>query len=208
MFKVGRVGFVDVAPAKARRVRRWDLAATDNGGDYTVGVLMASAAGSYYIEDVVRGQWATDERDRIIKETAERDRKRGPVKQVGPQDPGSAGKDTARAFVKSLAGYSAATERESGDKETRADPLSSQWNAGNVYIVRGPWNEAYLSEMYAFPNGRNDDQVDGSSGGFNRLALLPPLQSATVNFHARNTPIVAALPSARSDQEIEALLEQ
>lgn len=173
MFKQGKIAFVDVAPVRARRVRRWDMAATEGAGDYTVGLLMAYADGMFYVEDVVRGQWETAERDRIIRETAERDKFRyghGQVKTIGPQDPGSAGKDTARAFVKNLAGYSVETERETGDKVTRADPFSAQWNAGNVAVVRGPWNEVYLNEMYAFPNGRNDDQVDGSSGACNTLA--------------------------------------
>lgn len=169
MFKVGKVGFEAAAPAQAQRVRRWDMAATEGGGDYTVGVLVAIANGVSYVEDVVRGQWATDQRDKIIRETAERDARRGLVVHVGPQDPGSAGKDTARAFLKLLSGYSVAIERETGDKVVRADPFSSQWNAGNVKIVRGSWNDTYLNEMYAFPNGKHDDQVDASAGAYLRL---------------------------------------
>lgn len=169
MFKAGKVQFVDVAPRNAIRVRRWDLASTANGGDRTTGVLVTYVpAGMTYIEDVVCGQWDTDERDAMIKETAELDRQRGSVLQLGPQDPGSAGKDVARAFIRLLAGFSVETERESGDKVTRADPLASQWNAGNVALVRGPWNKDYLEEMLAFPNGKFDDKVDGSSGGYNR----------------------------------------
>jgi len=170
LFKAGRVRFVDAAPVQARRIRRWDIAATANGGDYTAGVLMAFVApGLVFVEDVMRGQWDTDARDRIIKETAERDRVRGHVQQVFPQDPGSAGLDVARAFVRLLSGFSVTTERESGDKVARADPFASQWNAGNVALVRGPWNNDYLAEVLAFPNGKYDDQVDGSSGGYNRL---------------------------------------
>lgn len=175
MFKAGKVAFVDAPPAAdVLRVRGWDIGATAGSGDYTTGVLMwRTEDGRYGVDDVVRGQWGTDERDRIIRETAERDAARGyHVLHLLPQDPGAAGKSQALAFVRNLDGFWAETESESGDKETRADPLSSQWNAGNVTLVRGPWNEPYLDEMLAFPQGKYDDQTDGSSKAFNRLAAM------------------------------------
>lgn len=175
MFKVGTARFVDAAPVNARRIRRWDIGATAGAGDYTTGVKMYMDGRRYGVEDVVRGQWATDERDSIIRQTAELD---GPgVLQVLPQDPGAAGKSQAAHFVRMLAGFSVTTEVESGDKTTRADPLSSQWNAGNVDLVRGTWNRAFLDEVLAFPRGRNDDQVDGASGAFNRLSTRHTEQS-------------------------------
>lgn len=168
LFKAKGVVLEDVAPAQARRVRRWDVAATSNGGDFTTGIRMSTADdGVYHIEDVVRGQWSPDERDAQIKATALRDGIA--VHQLLPQDPGASGKAQAQAFVRLLAGFPVSTELESGDKVVRAGPLASQWNAGNVRIVRGEWNRAYLDEMLAFPLGRNDDQVDGSSGAFNWL---------------------------------------
>jgi predicted phage terminase large subunit-like protein len=57
-----------------------------------------------------------------------------------------------------------------GDKIERAEPFAAQWQAGNVKLVSGSWNRAYLEELRSFPNGKNDDQVDGSSGGYNKLA--------------------------------------
>lgn len=187
MFKAGKVSFVDAAPAQAtRRVRRWDIAASDGSGDYTTGVLESwTAPGLITIEDVVRGQWAGDERDRIMRETAERDTACGPVTHLVPQDPGAADKDQARHFVRLLAGFTVETERETGDKITRADPFASQWNGGNVQLVRASWNAAYLEELLAFPNGRNDDQVDGSSGAYNWLAshnqpTQPPAPSHSI----------------------------
>jgi predicted phage terminase large subunit-like protein len=183
MFKAGKVGWVDVVPAGAARVRRWDVAATDGAGDYSCGVLMARQGQRYYVEDMVYGQWGSAQRDGIIRETAERDARRGPVTTILPQDPGSAGKDMAFAFVRLLAGFAVEIERESGDKQTRADPFASQWNASDgqetwtVALVRGEWNEWYLGAMLAFPNGRYDDPVDASSGAFNRLAsyrVAPP----------------------------------
>lgn len=180
MFKSGKVRWLDEAPKAGHRARWWDKAATEGDGDWTVGVLMSiQSDGLIVIEDVVRGQWEPSKRDARIKETAELDRSsRGFVRQIGTQDPGQAGVTDALAFTKLLVGHAVHIERESGDKVVRADPLASQWNAGgdgrpgNVAIVRGPWNEDYLNEMHAFPNGKNDDQVDGSSGVFSVLSRM------------------------------------
>lgn len=176
LFKAGKATFVDAAPVDAARVRRWDIAASDSRGDYTTGVLMyRKPSGGYGVEDVTRGQWSTDQRDAVIRETAELDRARGDVLQLLPQDPGAAGKSQAFYFIRLLAGFWVEAETESGDKITRADAgLASQWNAGNVELVRGPWNAPFLDELLTFPQGRNDDQVDGASGAFNRLAAVSP----------------------------------
>lgn len=171
-FKLQWFPLVDVVPANARRIRWWDKAATQDDGNYTAGVLMAEADGIYYIEDVVRGQWSSGERDKIIKQTADLDALKydTQVTYWGPQDPGAAGKDAAAAFIRLLAGYPVHTEIESGSKEVRAEPLASQAQAGNVRVKRGEWTSAYISEMCDFPTGKYDDQVDGSSGAFNKLA--------------------------------------
>ncbi len=87
------------------------------------------------------------------------------------QEPGSGGKESAENTTRNLAGFVIRTERVTGDKVTRADPFSAQCEAGNVSIIEADWNIAYLDEMTSFPNGKNDDQVDGSSGAFNKLAF-------------------------------------
>ena len=51
----------------------------------------------------------------------------------------------------------------------RAGPYSAQVEAGNVLLVRGPWNDEYIEELQAFPEGGHDDYVDASSGAFNEL---------------------------------------
>lgn len=164
---------VKIAPAQAQRVRWWDFAATADGGDYTVGLLMAMTYdGVYYVEDVVRGQWSSNERNRIILQTAELDRQKygGAVQNWREQEPGSSGKDSAEDFVKLLAAYGARYQTSTGDKVVRADPFAAQSEAGNVKLVSGDWNKAYLDELTAFPNGKHDDQVDASSGAYNKLA--------------------------------------
>jgi predicted phage terminase large subunit-like protein len=168
MFKVGKFEIVDAAPRQARRVRYWDKAATSGGGDWTAGVRIAEADGIYYVEDVRRGQWSTDERDGEIKLTAQTDGV--DVRIGGEQEPGASGKDMKLSFIRLLAGYSVTCEPASGSKEVRADPFSSQVNAGNVRLVKGDWNKAFIEELRPFPQGKHDDQIDGASGAFNLLA--------------------------------------
>lgn len=164
---------VDATPADAVRVRWWDRAATATpDGDYTAGVLMSVKDGTYYVEDVERGQWSSAERDSRIRQTAQLDGET--VQQWTEQEPGSSGKDSAQAFVRMLAGFAARYRPSTGSKEVRADPFAAQAEAGNVKLKRGVWNRAYLEELAAFPNGKNDDQVDGSSGAFNILVRTSP----------------------------------
>ncbi|MBS1903476.1 MAG: phage terminase large subunit [Bacteroidetes bacterium] len=184
----------DAVPNELTLVRYWDKAFTEGGGAYTAGVLMGIAKNmDLYVLDVVRGQWGAAQRDANILQTANRDAKRfggiaqtttavdGTVTQTGvylggkvkiwlEQEPGSMGRDSVDLLIRSLRGYSVDAERPTGDKVTRAGPFSSQWMAGNVKIVEGEWNTDYINEMGSFPKGKYKDQVDASSGAFNKLA--------------------------------------
>ena len=177
MFKRAWFAIVQALPANCTFVRYWDKAGTQGSGARSAGVLLArTPAGRYIVVDVVKGQWSATEREAIIKQTAAMDEKLyGGVATWAEQEPGSGGKESAENTVRNLAGYSIRTETVTGDKVTRADPFAAQAGAGNVDLLTGTWNEAYLEELAAFPNGRYKDQVDGSSGGFNKLALGSPL---------------------------------
>lgn len=171
-FNVTKLGFVDAAPAGLPQVRRWDVAATKGDGDWSVGCLESGpdSEGIYYVEEITRGQWDTAERNRRMRLTAEMDG--GAVRVVVPQDPGSAGKDVAQMFTRLLAGFTVTAVRETGDKAQRADPFASQVNAGNVRLVRGEWNRAFVEELRQFTGASNgtDDQVDAAAGAFSALA--------------------------------------
>ena len=57
-----------------------------------------------------------------------------------------------------------------GSKETRAKPASAQAEAGNIKLVRGAWNEAFLTEVENFPStNTKDDQVDALSDALDEL---------------------------------------
>ena len=170
LFKVNRLQFLDAEPVGLRTVRAWDLASTENDGDYTSGVKMGKDAdGRIIVCNVKRGQWATDERDRWMRQTAELDGVQCRIRL--PQDPGQAGKSQALFMTRLLAGFPVTTQPVSGDKITRADPFSSQVNAGNVWLVRGEWNKDYIEELRQFDKGKHDDSVDASSDAFNALSM-------------------------------------
>lgn len=166
---------VDAAPVLARRCRGWDKAGTEGGGNASAGVKLArDTRGITYVEDVVTGHWSSGQRNTVIHQTAQFD---GPACLVRiEQEPGSSGKESAEISVRELAGYDVKAKPSTGDKVTRAKPLAAQAEAGNVKLVRGPWNEAYLRELHNFPSGALDDQVDGSSQAFNALALEQPIR--------------------------------
>jgi predicted phage terminase large subunit-like protein len=175
LFKRGWFDVVDVVPANARKVRRWDFAATDpkdkkkQGGDpdWTVGLLLSELRGTYYVEHVVREQESPAGVERLLKATATQDGKF--IKVVVPQDPGAAGKSNAAHLIKLLAGWDIHSVLETGSKEVRATPVAAQAEAGNIKLVRGSWNETFLDEVSMFPNAAHDDQVDALSGGFAEL---------------------------------------
>ena len=160
--------YVDSPTAGGTAVRGWDLASTAKGGDYTVGVLMRrTQQQDLVIEDVVRFQGSAGQVERQILACAEADGR--DVKISIPQDPGQAGKAQKSHLAKVLSGYDVSFTPETGSKETRARPLAAQAEAGNLYLVRGPWNLPFVGECAVFPNGKHDDQVDAASRAYATL---------------------------------------
>ena len=129
--------------------------------------------GTFLIADVVRGRWEAPERERRIKQTAQIDGTL--VSQWIEQEGGSGGKESAQATVKNLAGFAIWKDHPTGSKEVRAEPFSAQVEGGNVYVLCNEhtkkWVNIYLDELDLFPMGEFSDQVDGSSGAFNKLNL-------------------------------------
>jgi len=195
LFQVTKLAVHDDVPSLVRRVRAWDLAATEAGAtvgkkrgadpDWTVGVLLGkTTAGRFVVLDVARVRGGPEVVERTIVETARAD---GAAVTIGlPQDPGQAGKWQGSYLTAQLAGYVVQTSLESGSKTTRAMPVSSQCNGGNLGIMRAPWNAAFVDELRNFPAGRFDDQVDALSRGFAMLLLTAkPAHGRHLGFMAR-----------------------
>ena len=154
--------------------RGWDLAATEPheqnpDPDYTAGIKMCRLDdGRVVISDLQHfRKKAVDVRKRVVS-TANQD---GPDVRISlPEDPGQAGKEQAASYVAELAGYSVTTRRPQNTKVNRAEPFAAQWQAGNVLILRAPWNDALFAELESFPDSAHDDIVDSCSDAF---ATLP-----------------------------------
>jgi predicted phage terminase large subunit-like protein len=168
VFKPDLMPVLEAIPANTHFVRGWDMAATQDGGDYTVGVKLGKLpCGRWIIADVVRLQGAPDVVEAAIKNTASRD---GVDVRISiPQDPGQAGKAQVQYYTLQLAGFPITSTPETGDKLTRSLPIAAQINAGNVSLLKAPWNDALISEMRVFPGGKNDDQVDALSRAFTEM---------------------------------------
>jgi predicted phage terminase large subunit-like protein len=183
LFKPGMMPIPDAAPQCVSVVRSWDLAGTEknrgNNPDWTVGLKVGrTPTGSYVVLDEVRFRGGPDAVDATILNTAHLDGKS--VKIRLPEDAGQAGKNQTLHLTRMLAGFTVTFERETGGKDTRAMPVASQVNVGNVAMVKADWNMPFRDELAAFPAGTFDDRVDALSGAFVVIGLArPPMQIST-----------------------------
>lgn len=172
LFKIANISTLETQPLGGTVARAWDLAATAQTGsrnpDWTVGVKVARMPdGRIVVLDVTRLRGGPDEVERAIVNTAAQD---GFGVKIGiPQDPGQAGKQQVLYLSRKLMGHSIESSPETGDKSTRASPIASQVNVGNVSIVRASWNRAFLDELAGFPASTHDDQVDALSRAFSMV---------------------------------------
>jgi predicted phage terminase large subunit-like protein len=175
LFDLTKLEIVETMPAEDQvrlRARGWDGAASDepNKGDWTAGVrLSITYGGTVYIEDVVREKVGPGDDETLMRTIAMMD-PRG-TRHREEQEPGSAGKKVIASHGKALHGFDYEGAPSTGSKVVRARPLASQMKLGNVKVVKGAWNKAYIDELRLFPNGTFDDQVDGSSNAYNDIAL-------------------------------------
>ena len=173
LFAVDNIKVIDELPDEPLvAVRAWDLAASEGAGAYSVGVLMyyAKQSEQFIVGDVKRAQLGAGGVRKMIEDTADQD---GPMVQIMlPQDPGQAGKSQVEDYIHMLAGFNAKAEAQSGDKVTRANPLSAQIEIGRVSVLQRVWTKPLLDEMRFFPKGKFKDQVDASASAFNALSNL------------------------------------
>jgi predicted phage terminase large subunit-like protein len=189
LFSTNRIAVVHPEQDVEATVRAWDLAATGETGrndpDWTVGIkLSQDRAGRYVIHDIARIRGTPHQVEELIVKTAQGDGVK--VTVAIPEDPGQAGKSQMSYLTRQLAGFHVISARETGAKATRAMPLASQVEAGNVSIVRADWNRILLDEMRDFPWGKKDDQVDALVRGFTTLTTRPrPVTSIPISIFNR-----------------------
>lgn len=154
------------AAAKGMWCRGWDIAATEEGRaadpDWTVGIKMCHYDGKYYIDDMQRRRVGPAGLESLVLKTAQ-NLDGEAVRIAMEEDPAAAGKIMIQAFVRLLDGfYFKAIKIQNKAKEVRWNGFIAQVEAGNVSIVHGSWNRAFLDEMRDLPAG-HDDIIDGCS---------------------------------------------
>ena len=176
-----------LVPRGGKLVRYWDKAASEDKKDAaTAGVLMLKAPDDkYYILHTVREWKNSGEREQVILQTAHSDAgkfgSKRAVQVVVEQEPGSGGKHSAQITISALSkeGFPVKRDLPSGDKDLRLDPFAAQAQIGNVFLVRGAWNEDWIDEITSIPNGQWRDQSDATSGAFNILTETGKTSSKT-----------------------------
>ncbi len=161
---------VNAAPAGGKELRFWDLAATEkkmakDDPDFTASVKGKIVAGVVYILDVTAEQIDPAKTDNAMRNTASQDGTRTIIKFE--REGGASGKRDARYIISMMGGYDIAGVSPQGDKITRAKPLASQAEAGNVKLVKAEWNERFLLHMHGQPDLPHDDIMDAASGMYN-----------------------------------------
>lgn len=173
VFKKEWFEIVDSVPAAVKSVRYYDRASSvpsqnNPDPDSTVGLkVIRDAQGIFYVVDCIRMQESTHKVETTIKNTASQDGLT--TAQWLEVDPGQAGVFEKNYYVKLLAGYDVHFNRPTKNKQERAKVASAQAEPGNIKILRAPWNETFLNELQAFPEGKHDDQVDCLSGSITVL---------------------------------------
>ncbi len=176
MFQREWFEIVNTVPPGLRRCRHWDLAATavkdeeKEDPDWTVGLLLGELKGTFYVLDIARFRKKPAGVEETILQTAQMDGREVEISME--QEPGSSGVNTIDHYARVvLKGYTFHGIKTTGSKIERAKPASAAAENRNIKLLRAPWNAPFLSELEVFPSeGEHDDQVDGLSGAFERLA--------------------------------------
>lgn len=190
MFKEAATGepieLSDVPPG-GEEVRAWDIAGSERKkSPYTASVRLRKVRDMFYVMHVSRERKEIEAAENHIIETAQADYdNRGDILHSLPQDPGSAGKSQKMhmggSFSKNVPGLRFKITPETGSKEDRAVGVASQWNNGNIKLVKGSWNKAFINELKTFPRGAYKDQMDALSRAYSELivhrGMLKPARS-------------------------------
>ena len=141
-----------------------DYAVTDQGGDYTVHLVVGiDENDDIYLLDLWRGQTRSDVWVEAFLELVERYQ---PL--IWAEEQGQILKSLGPFIEKRMRERRTYCRREQfaslADKPTRARSIQARAAMGKIYLPEAPdWAGAMLGELMSFPAGRHDDQVDALS---------------------------------------------
>lgn len=160
-------------PAQALWARGWDLASTE-GGDYTVGALVAANSEGYWICDIVREQYEASDVVELVSDTAAADGRH--VDQLFEEEKGASGMLVTEFMTRALDAVPTAgpvwPSVVDQQKLVRAWPFVAQTGAGRVHLAPDFAHSEAMTEMEEWPDSANDDVIDAISHAVNHLAPL------------------------------------
>jgi predicted phage terminase large subunit-like protein len=158
-------------PTTYRAARGYDLAATEeNTSPWSAGVKICIDEPRVIILDAQRMRGTPGKVETWMVQIAEQD---GTDVVIDfPQDPGQAGKSQKAYLGGKFQGYTVRSTPEQGSKPSRAVPLAAQSELGNLYLLRGSWNDMVIAEAIQFPRGDFLDLIDAAVRAYARAIKL------------------------------------
>ncbi|GII87075.1 hypothetical protein Ssi03_50650 [Sphaerisporangium siamense] len=158
-------------------IQSWDMAFKDtDSSDWVVGQVWARWGLQVYLLDQVRDRMTFVETRKAVRRLAVK----WPQATLKLVEDKANGPAVINSLSNTVAGL--IPEEPHGSKYARAAAVSPFAEAGQVFLPApelAPWVGDFIEEHASFPNGRHDDQVDGTSQAINRL-LLAPLLAGTL----------------------------
>ena len=177
--------------------RVWDYAHTSKertgaDPDYTGGTLIGFERGALnpatrmptwkiWILDYSQFREGAVERDRKIREIANKD---GDLVKILVECSVDS-KDGYNYLKKQLSGiYSVKAVFPKGDKVQRCTPVEPIFEAGNIHVMRAPWNKVWLSGIQRFDGSgkTHDEMVDNITAGFHYAQFAIKIASRKVAY--------------------------
>jgi predicted phage terminase large subunit-like protein len=158
MIKRAWVRRYDQLPTSGLIIQSWDVASKQGEeSDYSVCTTWRVHENKYYLIDVLRGRFDFPTLRMKVFEQA----KLHKAAQILIEDVG-----VGTALIQELktAHFSVIAVKPEYDKKIRMAIHSGKFENGQVFFPKeAPWLADLEAELFAFPNGRHDDQVDSIS---------------------------------------------
>src|SRR5436190_4202136 len=148
----------DQLPKSGPIIQSWDVANKQGEeNDYSVCTTWLVHENRYYLIDVLRGRFDFPTLRTKVSQHAELHK----ASQILIED---AGFGTALIQELKTAHFSVIAVKPEYDKKIRMAIQSAKFENGQVFFPKeSPWLRDLEGELFAFPNGRHDDQVDSIS---------------------------------------------
>jgi predicted phage terminase large subunit-like protein len=158
MIKRAWVRRYDQPPEAGLMIQSWDVANKEGEeNDYSVCTTWRVHEKKYYLIDVLRGRFDFPALRRKVSEQA----KLHEASQILIED---AGFGTALIQEFKTANFSVVAVQPEYDKKIRLAIQSAKFENGQVFFPKeAPWLRDLEDELFVFPSGRHDDQVDSIS---------------------------------------------